>query len=490
MSPSSNPVSAEVAVIGSGLAGLTAAISLASSGKIKTVHLFEKQGVLGMMSNSNKASSGINGAGTQAQLAKGIHDTVASFVGDTLSAGKNVNDQGLVNELAESSGEAIKWLTEEGKLDLSQVAKLGGHSERRTHRVEKGAVGYSIIKSLTDKVKNEYADVIQVHVKSRVTKLLVSNGSGGGGDDGGDIITGLEYTEGDNTVPKVLEIANIVLATGGFSASKELISTYSPQTWEIPSSNGVGTTGDGIKLVEDLGVELIDMEYIQIHPTGFVDPQDRGSHHKILAGEVLRGIGGLLVNSEGQRFANEMATRDILSEKVILEQNKTGTITKSPIYLIIPTKIADSEIPSHLQFYEFKKLLHKTTVNDLFTVPAHASKFSEELAAINNRGVGKSDRFGRADFNKQVYSASSEFYVGEVTPVVHFCMGGIKINTWGQVLKKDKRKSLVPVRGLYAAGEVTGGVHGANRLGGSSLLECVVFGRKIAQAILSKVAKL
>ena len=462
----------EVAVIGSGLAGLTTAISLASSEKIKKIHIFEKEAVLGLMSNSNKASSGINGVGTHAQLSQGIEDTFESFFEDTVKSGKNMNDKALVQELVDSSTSAIEWLSKEGNLELSQVAKLGGHSQRRTHRIENAAVGYAIIKALTDKLQNEYKDIFEVHVRSKVTKLL-SNG---------DSVSGLEYKEGDNPEPKFLEINNIVLATGGFSANKELVAHYGRalNLNQIPSSNGIGTTGDGIMLTQDLGVELVDMEYIQIHPTGFVSPDDPTNHHKILAGELMRGIGGLIMNKEGERFVNELTTRDVVSAKMLEEQKKSSG---EHIYLVIPSAIADQEIPTHLKFYTFKKLLRKTTLGSLFS-SANSEKFAEELNYINRTiKNGEADRFGRKDFNKQVYFPAAEFYVGEITPVVHFCMGGIKIDTSGHVLKKSGNR----VQGLYAAGEVTGGVHGANRLGGSSLLECVVFGRKIAQSILSKL---
>lgn len=460
----------EVAIVGSGLAGLTSAICLASSGKIKKVHIFEKEPVLGMMSNSNKASSGINGVGTKAQATLGIHDTFDSFFDDTLKSGKTLNDKELVKVLVESSNNAIEWLNQEGNIELSQVAKLGGHSERRTHRGKNGAVGYTIIKALSDKLQNELKDTIQIHLKSRVTKLLSD----------GESITGLQYLEGDKQDPISLEMSNVVLATGGFSANKSLVSKYSAQAWDLPSSNGIGTTGDGIELTKDLEVELIDMEYIQIHPTGFVSPEDPESRHKILAGEVLRGIGGLILNNEGSRISNELATRDVVSEKILKEQGKNPG---KKIYLVIPSKVADEQIAAHLKFYSFKKLLQKALLSSVFPL---SEKFTQELETINKLREGGSDRFGRQDFNNQVYSPLSEFYIGEITPVVHFCMGGIKIDTSGQVLKKSGR----PVLGLYAAGEVTGGVHGANRLGGSSLLECVVFGRKLAQTILSKLSKL
>lgn len=459
----------EVIIIGSGLAGLTTAISLAESQKVKKIHLFEKAPVMGFASNSNKASSGMNGVNTKAQEVLNIKDSKELFMADTFKSGKNVNDKQLVNELAEHSSDAVDWIDSHSTEKMSRVAKLGGHSERRTHRFEKGAVGYSIIKSLTEKVQTKFKDTIDVHLNSKATRLIVED----------EAVKGIEFVSGSETIPIKVKASTVVIATGGFSQNKDMLKQYGGVGLsEIPSSNGAQTTGDGITLIKDLNVDLVNMEYIQVHPTGFVDPTDKASTQKILAGEVLRGIGGLLFNFEGKRFVNELDTRDNVSAKIFLEQKR---YPGQKIHIVIPSETAEHEIPTHLQFYSFKKLLTKTTLSQVFG--SNLSNVSKEFTIINDLKPGMSDSFGRNDFFNQNYSDLREFYVGEVTPVVHFCMGGIKISINGEVLKK----SGTPVRGLFAAGEVTGGVHGANRLGGSSLLECVVFGRKIAKTIISKL---
>lgn len=481
----------EVAVVGSGLAGLTTAISLAENAQVRTVHLLEKEAVLGLMSNSNKASSGINGIGTPAQLAAGVHDTAEAFFADTLNAGKQQNDAALVREMVEASPEAIEWLTREAGVDLGQVAKLGGHSERRTHRGTEGAVGYSIIKALCDKLTSDkYKGTVQIHLKSRVTKLLT--------EDQAQAVRGLEYTDTDTHAVSALAVNHVVLATGGFSANKTLLSHYAARDLDLPSSNGVNTTGDGLLLTADLPIALVDMPHIQIHPTGFIDPADPANGHKVLAGEVLRGIGGVLLNSRGHRFVNELDTRDVVSAAVLAEQE-----TDSRIYLAVPAQTADELIAPHVKFYSFKRLIQKSTLAEFFSSAAAGASdtaavlaaLDHECSAFNALAPGEADRFGRTDFNGQsrVYTpANAPFYIAQTTPVVHFCMGGLKINALGQVLTTGGGSSRTalqpkPFRGLYAAGEVAGGVHGANRLGGSSLLECVVFGRRIAQTILSKL---
>ncbi|KAF5092486.1 hypothetical protein D0Z00_004564 [Geotrichum galactomycetum] len=469
---SNNTNTLQIAVIGSGLAGLTTTLSLAESGKVSKIHLFEKEGVLGFASNSNKASSGINGVLTAAQQALGIVDTKEEFYNDTLKSGKNLNDPVLVQELVDESKAAIEWVNAHSDEELSHVAKLGGHSKRRTHRYPNGSVGYSMIKGLTEKILNDYKDIVEVHLKSQVTKLV---------PDANGAIQGLQYTVGDSKDPVDLLVNNVVLATGGFSQNRDLLQQYGgAKLNSLPSSNSVGTTGDGLQLTKDLGVELIGMEFVQIHPTGFINPEDPTNTHKILAGEVLRGIGGILINNQGERFVNELDTRDNVSTKVIAEQERTGG---PQIYLVVPCEIADKEIPTHLKFYSFKNLLKEKPLSNILQ-PSALATLNSEFANINKLKGLSADRFNRTDFNGQTYSTSGRFYIGQVTPVVHFCMGGIKINIKGQILRSAGG---APVPGLYAAGEVTGGIHGANRLGGSSLLECVVFGRKIAQTLLSKL---
>lgn len=227
---------------------------------------------------------------------------------------------------------------------------------------------------------------------------------------------------------------------------------------------------------------MIDMDQIQVHPTGFIDPEDPSAGSKFLAAEALRGLGGILLNpSTGKRFVNELSTRDAVTNAIQTHCPKE----KNTALLVMGEGIYE-KCKVNLDFYMFKKLVNKITIAELvkkYEVPVDAKEVASE---INSYNVSSSDSFGRTlviqNFGENVTQDTTVF-VGEVTPVVHFTMGGAKINTSSEVVGKDGQ---VVANGLYAAGEVSGGVHGANRLGGSSLLECVVFGRTAAKTIASK----
>lgn len=270
---------------------------------------------------------------------------------------------------------------------------------------------------------------------------------------------------------------NVVFCSGGFGFSKEMLDRYAPQLKHLPTTNGQQTTGDGQKLLEKLGGELIDMEQVQVHPTGFIDPQNRNSTWKFLAAEALRGLGGILVNpSTGKRFVDELTTRDAVTEAI----QKLCPQDENRAFLVMSESVYEN-YKNNMDFYLFKKLIKKTTVAEFAEeLPISADQLADEL---QNYSTAKRDQYGRSlrvnVFGGQI-SGGTTIFVGEITPVVHFTMGGVRINENAQVISN---KGGVLAQGLYAAGEVSGGVHGSNRLGGSSLLECVVFGRTAADSI-------
>jgi len=227
------------------------------------------------------------------------------------------------------------------------------------------------------------------------------------------------------------------------------------------------------------------MDQIQIHPTGFVDPTDRYNNVKFLAAEALRGLGGILIDPRnGERFVNELTTRDKVTDAIF-----NAKLPDNVAYLILSEKVYDV-YSNNINFYMFKKLIKKTTIKEFYEEVNSSNnnkwvggkqKFIDQLISYSDESV--EDKYGRAVRVNNFGSAVTEdtvIYVGEITPIVHFTMGGVKINEHSQVLNK---KNEIVSHGLYSAGEVTGGVHGANRLGGSSLLECVVFGRQAADSI-------
>ncbi|KAF2713516.1 Flavocytochrome c [Pleomassaria siparia CBS 279.74] len=440
-------------VVGSGLAGLTAASQLIQ--RNISVRLLERAAKPG--GNSIKASSGINGAPTKYQS---LPDS--TFLADTISSAgaamANMTSQreDLIGTLTSSSSAAIAWLTETHGVDLSRVAQLGGHTHPRTHRGS-GSVppGFSIISALLTSLKA--SPLFQIQTSCTVTKIIRT----------GSRVTGVEYS-GEDRVLKELH-GPVIFASGGFGGDATgLLAQFRPDLAGFPSTNDPRPGSQ--PLLTAIGAQVIDMELVQVHPTGFIDPADPSSPVKFLAAELLRGEGGILMRG-GQRFVNEMDTREHVTNAII-DTVPTVTLPKQWNIQIVLDEGVYNAAKSHVDFYIFKGLIKKTTIGDLEDIDALAS-----IRAYARAVMGKElDKFGRSSFAHWTLETplpESVVYVGSVTPVVHFTMGGVSISAKSEVLdvKGDH------IEGLWAAGEVTGGVHGGNRLGGSSLLECVVFGR-------------
>lgn len=461
-------------VVGSGLAGLTASLELLSKGY--SVALIEKTERLG--GNSAKASSGINGVPTRFQdLAEG--DTVASFVEDTIRSGKGLSNVKLVDMLTRNSADAIHWLTDRYAVDLSSVTALGGHSHARTHRGSgKLPPGFAITSALSKTLQESSVDIMTL---SQLSKFIKEDSK----------VMGVEVDSADHIKSAVFG-QNIILATGGFSAdftgTSSLIKKYRPDLLHLPLTNGQQTTGDGQKIAErDLGAKLIQMEQIQVHPTGFIQLKDAStvsSKWKFLCGELIRGIGGILISLEnGERFVNELAKRDEVTNHII---SHCTTHEDQPAVAIVVVGEKDyQKAQSHIDFYFSQLLMFKGGVSEILeklkAIKDHSISEATVTQTLQHYNKAKvfGDMLGRSKFGNEI---GDTFYFGFITPVLHFSMGGIQINENAQVIAESGS-----LANVFAIGEVSGGVHGGNRLGGSSLLECVVFGRQVANYI-SKTA--
>lgn len=461
-----------VVIVGSGLAGLAAGSQLANKHRVPIV-LLEKASSLG--GNSIKASSGINGAATTTQRKLSVKDTPELFFQDTVSSAKNRGVEKLMAKLTAESHSAVEWLQSEYQLKLDLLAQLGGHSAPRTHRSSgKLPPGFEIVSALSKRLQakaEEEPELVKILLNSKVVDLELDNSGR---------VKSIDYVD-ENNERHTISTQNVVFCSGGFGFSKEMLVKYAPHLVDLPTTNAQTTTGDGQRILEKLGANMIDMDQIQVHPTGFVDPQDPSSPWKFLAAEALRGLGGILVNpATGKRFINELNTRDVVTEAI----NKT--IAKGSNPLLVMSESMYQAYKNNMDFYMFKKLIAKRSIADLvshYKLTVTPEQFVNELKSYSSES--QDDVLGRKfrlnTFGTELTS-ETEVYVGEVTPVVHFTMGGAQINENSQVVQAQGE----PVaKGLYAAGEVSGGVHGANRLGGSSLLECVVFGRTAADHIAS-----
>jgi fumarate reductase flavoprotein subunit len=225
----------------------------------------------------------------------------------------------------------------------------------------------------------------------------------------------------------------------------------------MTTSNQPGATGEGMKSGEAAGAQLIDMKEIQIHPTV-------AAGSRILITEGVRGNGAILVNQEGKRFVNELTTRDAASAAILKQRDGMA-------YLIIDEGIRKS-------LRQIEGYFHLDLVKEGATLKELAGKIGvpdgaleETVAKYNAAFDAKNDsEFKRPDLPRPI--RNPKFYAIGVQPGIHYTMGGLKIDTETRVIGKDGK----PIPGLFAAGEVTGGVHGANRLGGNSISETITFG--------------
>ncbi|KAH7375012.1 flavocytochrome c [Plectosphaerella cucumerina] len=449
-----------VIVVGGGLSGLSAAHTIYLAGG--NVVVLDKQGFFG--GNSTKATSGINGALTRTQVDHKIADSVKQFYDDTLKSARDKARPDLIKVLTYKSAAAVEWLQDVFNLDLTLVSRLGGHSQPRTHRGHDAkfpgmAITYALMQRLEELAETE-PHRVEIIKKARVTGLKKD----------GNTITGVNYEF--NGEEQSVD-GPVVLATGGYAADfteTSLLKEHRPDTFGLATTNGSHATGDGQKMVMAIGGNGIDMDKVQVHPTGLVDPKDPGSKWKFLAAEALRGEGGLLLNADGDRFCDELGHRDYVSGMMWKEKDKG----KFPIRLILNSK-ASNVLDFHTRHYSgrglMKKMTGKELAKEIGCTPDHLQK---TFTTYNSIADGKQkDPWGKKFFHNLPLDIDDDFHVALMEPVLHFTMGGIEINDKAQVLNKEGK----PFDGLFACGELAGGVHGANRLGGSSLLGCVVYGR-------------
>ncbi|PVH99931.1 Flavocytochrome c [Periconia macrospinosa] len=439
-------------VVGSGLAGLSAANQIIAHDI--PVLLLERSPKPG--GNSIKASSGINGAPTPYQP---VPDE--QFYADTTkSAGRAMESftnhrQKLIQALTGQSASAINWLVHEKDVDLSHVAILGGHSVPRTHRGKGNTPpGFAIISALRKSL--ESSSLFRLRTECTVTKILKHHSR----------IDGVEFTCKDGSMQKAF--GPVVFAAGGFGGDAEgLLAKYRPDLSCFPSTNDPRPGAQ--PLLTSIGAQLLDMEMVQVHPTGLIDPVHPDLSLKFLAAEVLRGEGGILLH-DGKRFVNELDTRENVTNAITALTSTKISPKQWDINLVLDEGTYEA-VKSHVDFYIFKRLMEKTTISKLGSSALETIK--KYCGSVSGEQKDEFGRTNHSNWNLKEATSESVVYVGRVTPVVHFTMGGVVIDEKARVV--DERGEWI--EGLWAVGEVTGGIHGANRLGGSSLLECVVFGR-------------
>ena len=491
----------DVVVIGAGGAGMTAAITASDEGA--NVIILESTSFPG--GNSVRSTGGMNAgptewrnmnefgeaAGVEATLKKvanypdneriqelgkiveeqwaayqadpqGYFDTSELFQLDTLIGGGGMNDPALVKKLVESSPDAIDWLDSlDPEIVLHNVAAFGGASVKRIHRPvdENGkvvSVGAYVVPLLQQNLEKRG---IKLLTDTPATEILMDNGAAVGVKAEGPDAS---YT---------INAKAVVIASGGFGANNDMIKAVRPDLDGFITTNAPGIQGQGIRMAQAVGADTVDMEQIQLHPTVHVE----GTSANLIT-EGLRGDGAILVNQEGERFFDEVSTRDKVSAA---EFEQTGGYA----WLIVDSRMSDAS--NVIQGYINKGYAETgDTVEALAeAIGAPAETLVNTMTNWNACVEQKSDpEFGRVSFANPLDQAP--FYAIKVQPGIHHTMGGIKINDNAQVIDTDGNV----IAGLFAAGEVTGGVHGNNRLGGNAVADFTIYGRIAGQNAADLVA--
>ena len=444
------PASTDVIVVGSGGAGLCAAVTAASEGK--SVLVLEKLAVIG--GSTSLSGAGYAAPGCWPQVQAGIEDSPELMAQDMLIGGDNEGDPELVTTLCNSALDCFNWLSYEVSVPwIPGVVQDGGHSVARSlNPVDYGA---GLVEKLT-----AYAEALGVTLCSsaQVDELTTASGA----------VTGVKATDLTTGTPFTVAAGAVVLATGGFGRNVDMRTKYNPEFDDsYLCTDAVGATGDGIRMAEAIGAQLADMEFIQTHPTG--NP----------VGGAMLDVGGIrvagcsiMVNLEGERFVEELERRDVVSKATLAQTGGMG-------YFVLARADAEDQ-----GLYDWAAdEIDSMTASGIW-VEGDTLEAACEPLGIDAAALAQSIETWNADCETGVDSqfayraemfpiANGPYCIFACTPTVHYTMGGVLINADAAVLDAAG----APIPGLFAAGETTGNIMGTNRLGTTAVVDIVAFGR-------------
>lgn len=371
----------------------------------------------------------------------------------SLDAGDYEGNVELVRALTANTLDTLHWLANNGVTWSDEVSTVVGALWNRSHQTPNTS-GADIVAALET---NARANGVEIFLDTKGEELVVEDGK----------VTGAVVTNAKGEKVTVKANKGVIMATGGFARNVEMRVKYNTQ-WEyigenLPSNNAIGETGDGIVMGEAAGANLVGMGWIQLMPLNTI------------SGGGISGYvnSSMFFNQEGKRFVAEDGRRDVLA-KAALEQ------TNQMFYVLCDAKEAELRgVPQQaLDFMVQNKMIYSgNTIAELaenINVPAEAlEKSVEEFNALVK--AGKPDEYGRTLWENTI--EVGPFYAPAFSPAVHHTMGGLEINVNAEVLNTEGQV----IEGLYAAGEVTGGIHGTNRVGGNAVPDALTFG-KIAGA--------
>lgn len=452
-------IEADVVIVGGGGAGLAAAVSAHEAGAKKVVVL-EKLGYLG--GSTNVSEGALNAVDPARQGKQGIEDSTEKFFEQTLKGGHNKGDPELVKYLTENSLSSVEWLEKEGVKFKDEIGTATGALWQRSHYPATPS-GNTYIRTFEEVIAKTNG-AVEVITDAEVNDLIEAEGRICG-------VTAKHFGE-----KLTVSSDAVVIATGGFGANVKLRQEVNTGVWKhVVLDDKIGTTninkaaqGQGLDLAKKYGAAVIGLDDIQLHPCG---TPGTGLMENIRTS----GRNRIFVNVEGDRFVNEGAARDVLANAII-DQPK-GT------YWIVVNKVrypsrdwVDANGATIRDMVALGSVIEADTLDDL------AKKTGMDPAKLKasidgyNKVVkdGAKDAFGFVADNKaDTTLTEGPWYACQKVVTVHHTMGGVKINTKAEVIGTDGK--VIP--GLYAAGEVTGGIHGSNRLGGNAIADVMLFGR-------------
>jgi flavocytochrome c len=449
---------ADVVIIGSGFAGLTAAIEAKNAGA--SVIILEK--MKGYGGNSIISDGMVAAAGTPFQKKERVQDSADLMYKDMVTAGLGLNHPDLARTVAENSNTIIQWTIDYlGVKYKDKLHHLGGHSIPRSHATHNYS-GSAIIRRLIKKIKNLGMEVrgqmclkkILRDKEGRVCGVLVREG--------------YNFPDPESGIHRYIEAKKaVILATGGFANDMSFRMTQDPRlTEEVDSTNKVSTTAEALIEALRIGATPVHLSWIQLGP--WTSPDEKGyGVGPYFADYVVFPFGIMVNQTTGWRFVNELADRKTRADAIL----KTGQPCIG---------IADA-IGVEQSGYKIEHCLKKGVVKKFDQLKELSSGYGipfdplKETIEKYNRSV--KENFDE-EFRKPILPGAHPltlppYYGIRLWPKVHHTMGGIQINTRAQVMDLNQK----PIKGLYAAGEVTGGIHGACRLGSCAITDCLVFGR-------------
>lgn len=440
----------DVVIIGSGGAGISAAATIHELNG--SVVIVEKMPYYG--GNTLRAGGTMNAVDPIRQKRQGIEDSIELYIQQTYDFGGQKGDLKLIQTLAENALDARNWLSSYGgKWSEYVYQTIGGLWPRSMDVNVYGDTLNMYLDPLLKAVLSDEENDLLLNVKA--TAILMDEG----------VVKGIEAESTiDGTKYRIYGKKGVLIATGGYSANLEMVRLFNSNI-PLNTSNHIGATGDGIILAQQVNAALVGMDAIQIHPHG--NPQS-GLLQSEIAGNVTDSI---YINVDGKRFVNEQATWQEISEAVLNQPNKI-------MYSIYD---AAQNIQDKMQAISEFRLIEADSIGSLATKLGIDETSLKNTIQTYNTAIlqGSEDAFGK---NLGHPIEQAPFYACLLTPVYHYTMGGIQINEQAQVISIDHQ--VIPH--LYAAGEVTGGIHGDNRLGGNAMTDNTVFGRIAGQNLMNE----